>query len=217
MMIQPIVEGQGDEAAVPILLRRLRDEAQVWELEIGRPHRRRRTQLVKKDFLQVAVRVAALSEDCVGILVILDADDDCPKELAPTLEQWAREAAGGKACAVVMANREYEAWFLASIEALRGTAGILPDAVSHPDPEAPRDAKGELDRRMPSGAGYSPTVDQAALTAHLDLESAYRLCRSFRKLVGAFGVLATAAGAVPEVWPPAHWNPPRGQQGQVES
>ena len=43
MIIQPIVEGQGDEAAVAVLLRRLRDEAKAWGLEIGRPHRRRRT------------------------------------------------------------------------------------------------------------------------------------------------------------------------------
>ena len=95
MIIQPIVEGQGEEAAVPLLLRRLRDEAQAWGLEVARPHRRRRTQLVKKDSLQTAVRVAALRQDCAGILVLFDADDDCPKELAPTLEQWAQEAAGG--------------------------------------------------------------------------------------------------------------------------
>jgi hypothetical protein len=106
MMIQPIVEGQGDEAAVPLLLRRFQNEAQAWGLDVGKPHRRPRTKLVKKDSLQTAVRVAALRGDCVGILVIFDADDDCPKELAPKLEEWAREAAGGKACAVVMANRE---------------------------------------------------------------------------------------------------------------
>jgi hypothetical protein len=104
-----------------------------------------------------------------------------------------------------MANREYEAWFLASIEALRGKAGIQPGAVSHLDPEAPRDAKGELEVRMRPGASYSPTVDQPALTAHLDLESAYRHCRSFRKLVRAFGVLAAAAGVAPAEWPPAAW------------
>lgn len=205
MIIQPIVEGQGEEAAVPLLLRRLRDEAQAWGLEVGRPHRRRRTQLVKKDSLQSAVRVAALRENCAAILVLFDADDDCPKELAPTLEGWAREAAGGKPCAVVMANREYEAWFLASIEALRGKAAILPDAISYPNPEAPRDAKGALERFMARGASYSPTVDQAALTAHLDLASAYQRCRSFRKLVNAFGELAIAAGVVPAVWPPSAW------------
>lgn len=205
MIIQPIVEGQGEEAAVPLLLRRLRDEAQAWGLEVGRPHRKRRTQLVKKDSLQSAVRVAALREDCVGILVVFDADDDCPAELAPTLERWAREAAGETPCAVVMANREYEAWFLAGMEALRGRAGILPGAISHAEPEAPRDAKGELERRMRPGASYSPTVDQPALTAHLDLGNAYRRCRSFRKLVSAFGALAAAAGVAPAVWPPGGW------------
>ena len=205
MILQPIVEGQGDEAAVPLLLRRLRDEAQAWGLEVGRPHRRRRTQLVKKDSLQSAVRVAALQDKCSGILVLFDADDDCPAELAPTLEQWAREAAGQMPCAVVMANREYEAWFLASVEALRGRAGVLPDAASHADPEMPRNAKGELERRMRPGASYSATVDQAAMTAHLDLQSAYRRCRSFRKLASAFGALAAAAGVAPAVWPPAAW------------
>jgi hypothetical protein len=205
MIIQPIVEGQGDESAVPLLLRRLRDEAQVWGLEFGKPHRRRRTQLVKKDSLQSAVQLAALREDCAGILVLFDADDDCPAELAPTLERWAREAAGELPCVVVMANREYESWFLASIETLRGMSGVLPDAASHADPEAPRDAKGELERRMRSGSSYSATVDQARMTAHLDLESAYRGCRSFRKLVTAFGALAAAAGMAPEVWPPAAW------------
>jgi len=204
-VIQPIVEGQGDEAAVPLLLRRLQEVAGVWGFKIGKPHRRRRTQLVRKDDLQSAVRVAALQPGCAAILILFDADDDCPKELAPAIERWAVEAAGGRPCSVVMANREYEAWFLGSIESLRGKAGILTDAESHPDPEAPRDAKGELERRMPHAASYSPTVDQAPLTAHLDLAMAYRSCRSFRKLVGAFGVLSSAAGSSPEVWPPLDW------------
>ncbi len=205
MMIQPIVEGQGEVAAVPLLLRRLMGEAHAWGLEVGRPHRRPRTQLVKKDSLQRAVQIAALPDHCAAILVLFDADDDCPMELAPILEAWAVEAAGGKPCAVVMANREYEAWFLASIEALRGKASILPEATSHHEPEVPRDAKGELERRMPHSASYSPTVDQVALTAHFDLERAYRHCRSFRKLVKAFATLTAAAGVGPTVWPPAAW------------
>jgi hypothetical protein len=205
MIIQPIVEGQGDVDAVPLLLRRLRDEAQAWGLEVAKPHRKPRKKLVKKEFLQSAVQLAGLTPDCAGILILFDADDDCPKDLAAVLDEWAQEVAGGKPCVVVVANREYEAWFLASIEALRGKAGILPEAASHPDPESPRDAKGELEKRMPHGATYAPTADQAPLTAHLDLESAYRRCRSFRKLVSAFGVLATAAGVAPAVWPPAKW------------
>ena len=205
MTIHPIVEGQGETSAVPLLLRRLCEAAQAWELQIGNPIRQRRSQLVKKDMLQRAVRLAAVREDCTGILILFDADDDCPTELAPTLEVWAREVAGGKPCAVVMANREYEAWFLASVESLGERCGLLPDAASHPRPEEPRDAKGELERRMPAGASYSPSVDQVTLTAHLDLERAYRGCRSFRKFVSAFGALATAAGAMPAAWLPAAW------------
>ena len=205
MIIQPIVEGQGEVSAVPLLLRRLMDEAQAWGLAVGRPHRRHRTQLVKKDSLQRAVQIAALPDDCAAILILFDADDDCPKELAPDLEAWALEAAAGKPCAVVMANREYEAWFLASVEALRGRASLLPDATSHDKPEVPRDAKWELERRMPRSVSYSPTVDQVVLTAHFDLEQAYRHCRSFRKLVKAFGTLTSAAGVGPAVWPPAAW------------
>ena len=36
MNIQPIVEGQGEVQAVPVLLRRLRDSAQAFELESTR-------------------------------------------------------------------------------------------------------------------------------------------------------------------------------------
>ena len=205
MNIVPIVEGQGEETAVPLLLRRLRDEAGLWNLEVGRPIRQRRTQLVKKATLQAAVRIATVREDCAAILVLFDADDDCPKECAPTLELWACEAAGGKPCAVVIANREYEAWFLAGMEALRGHCRIQQGAVSHHDPESVRPAKEELERNMPPGVSYSPPVDQVKLTAHLDFERAYRNCRSFRKLVKAFGALAAAVGAAPAMWPPVAW------------
>lgn len=205
MNIVPIVEGQGEETAVPLLLRRLRDEARLWNLDVGRPIRQRRTQLVKKATLQIAVRIAAVREDCAAILVLFDADDDCPKDWAPTLEAWAREAAGSKPSAVVIANREYESWFLACMEALRGHCRIARGAVSHHAPESVRAAKEELERHMPSGASYSPPVDQVKLTARLDLERAYRNCRSFRKLVKAFGTLAAAIGPAPAIWPPAAW------------
>jgi hypothetical protein len=205
MIVQPIVEGQADESAVPVLLRRLIEAASAWSVQVARPHRRRRTQLVQKDGLQTAVRVACLTPNCGAILVVFDADDACPRTHAPTLEAWAHEAAGQVPCAVVMANREYEAWLLAAVESLRGHGGVRFDAPPHDDPEAPRDAKRELQLRMQEGRGYLPTSDQARLTAHFDLATAYRSCRSFRKLVRAFGEFLTASGSVPEVWPPANW------------
>ena len=200
---------RGEISAVPVLLRRLcHDEAQAWGVEITRPHRRPRSQLVKQDAFQKAVRVAGLASGTVGILVLFDADDDCPAELAPKLGRWAHDVADGRPCPIVMANREYEAWFLSSIESLRGRRGIREDAASFPEPEGPRDAKGRLERCMDRGASYSPTLDQAALTAGLDFASAYRGCRSFRKLVSVIGTLLQSAGVCPVVWPPADWRQP---------
>lgn len=58
--IQPIVEGHGEVAAVPVLLRRLRAEAEAWGIDIGRPIRRNRSQLVKQSELEQSVRLALL-------------------------------------------------------------------------------------------------------------------------------------------------------------
>ena len=207
MVVQPIVEGQGDEgdeAAAPILLRRLAVQAQAWNVEIARPHRRRRNQLSRMADFQKAVRVALLTRRCAGVLILFDAEDDCPRECAPQFEAWAREASRDVPSAVVMANREYEAWFLASMESLRGTRHVRADAVNHPEPERPRDAKGEMKRRM-EGGRYLETVHQAPLTASLDLAAAYRHCRSFRRLVRAFGLLLESSDVRPTPWPPAEW------------
>jgi hypothetical protein len=53
--------------------------------------------------------------------------------------------------------------------------------------------------------GYSETRDQPALTALFDLAAAHRSCRSFRRMVRAFGLLASAAGVEIGEWPPASW------------
>ena len=132
MVVQPIVEGQGDVAAAPILLRRLAAEAEAWNVQIARPHRRRRNRLSRMADFQNAVRVALLTPDCTGVLILFDADDDCPRECAPEFEAWAREASRDVPSAVVMANHEYEAWFLASMKSLRETRHVRADAVDHP-------------------------------------------------------------------------------------
>ena len=207
MVVQPIVEGQGDVAATPILLRRLLEEATAWNVQVARPHRRRRNQLSRQADLRSAVQVAALTPECGGILVLFDADDDCPRESAPQLEAWAHEAARHVPCRVVMANREYEAWFLASIESLRGSAGVCSDAISHSEPERSRDAKGKMRGRM-EGGRYLETLHQASLTARFDLAETYRRCRSFRRLVRAFGLLLEAADELLIPWPPAAWTTP---------
>jgi hypothetical protein len=158
--------------------------------------------------LRTAVRLALKQEDCAAILILFDSDDDPPCQVGPKVQGWAQDEAHGTPYAVVLAHREYEAWFLAAIESLRGTRGIRGDARSHPQPEVPRDAKGQLEDRMAATRSYSETADQPALTATFDMAEAHRCCRSFRRLVKVFGEIAVALGQpLSNPWPPADWQP----------
>lgn len=191
--------------AVPVLLRILQAELGDYGFTIARPIRRPRSEFVSEERTRRSVRLALGTPDCSGILILFDADDACPREFGPKLEAWARAEAGVIPCEVVLANREYEAWFLAAIESLRSFRGMRVNAASHPDPESVRDCKGALDDRMETGSSYSPTVDQAAFTSRFDLRQAYVACRSFRRMVNAFGNLASAVGATVTTWPPEAW------------
>jgi len=55
---------------------------------------------------------------------------------------------------------------------------------------------------------YSKPADQPALTADFDMAEAHRRCRSFRRMVRAFGLLATDLGISLGQWPPAGWETP---------
>ena len=206
MNIQPIVEGYGEVEAVPILLRRLRDLAQVYPLEVNPPIRRHGSDFFDEAQIRKAVRLA-IKQNCQALLLIVDGDfeGNCPKSNGPEILGWAQNEAAGTVCAVVMAYREYEAWFLASIESLRGIRGIRSDATSHPQPEVPKGAKGQLELRMDEGRSYNEPADQPAFSAVFDMKATYEKCRSFRHLVKAFGELAAANGLSVVEWPPADW------------
>ena len=205
MTIQPIVEGHGEVVALPILVRRLIEESEAWPIQVGRPIRRPRSQLVSKPGVKQAVRLALIQPNCSAILVLIDGNSDCPATLGPTIQHWASEAAGGVPCSVVLAHREYEAWFLAGIESLRGHRGIRTDADPHQDPEGPRGAKEQLRLRMQPGKSYVETSDQPAFSAKLSLSMAYARSRSFRKLADSFAKLVRKMGHPLGAWPLPCW------------
>ncbi len=181
MRLGCIVEGQGDEQAVPILLRRFALERLDPPIAIEQPVMLRvpRDKLKKQGELERSVElVARRLGGRGGILILIDADDDLPCVLGPALLQRARAARSDLPIGVVLANREFEAWFLASLESLSGCRGLPLDTPSVAEPERRRDAKGQLDDLL--GRRYSETLDQAAFTARLDLEAARR-ARSFDK------------------------------------
>ena len=204
MRLQPIVEGHGEVEAAPVLLRRFAHAANVTDVSVNRPFRQSRGKLIKQSELTKAVR-RALQLGCDAVIIIFDGDDDCPAELGPKVHQWAVSASGDVPCEVIMAHREYEAWFLASIESLRGVRGIRSDAESHPNPETPRGAKERLATRMQTGRSYTETRDQPAFSKAFSMADAYSKCRSFRKLTSAFGALLRANGYDIDPWPPTGW------------
>jgi len=178
-----IVEGDGEVKAVPLLLRRIAEARGVFDLNVSPPIRVHRHRfLQREEEFHRHVRLAAAKAGDGMVLVLLDADDDCPAELAAAIETRAREVAGPVRLAVVLANREYEAWFLAGVASLAGKRG-LPETLQTPvAAEAIRNAKGWLGERMAS-RGYHPVSDQPALSAMLDIDLACAHSRSFRKFV----------------------------------
>lgn len=191
--IAAIVEGDGEVKAVPVLLRRIGVEvAPLTAFEVVRPIRVSRGLFLKEDGLERYVNLAASRAGADGrILVLLDANGDCPAELGPVLLRRARALRPDLLIEVVIAKCEYEAWFIATVDGLRGIRGIASTAGVPPDPESIRGAKEWLRARM-SGP-YSPTADQAALTARFDMTLARRRSPSFDKMWRAASALLTEA------------------------
>jgi hypothetical protein len=179
-----IVEGDGEEAALPLLLRRITQEM-LGRFDVtfppGRHHNR--GDITRPGGIESIVeRTATRTPEADRILVLIDADDDCPMRWGPDLLNRARETRPDKIISVVLAKREYEAWFLAAASSLAGVRGLASDLTVPADPEQPRDCKGWLTRHRVDGKPYKPTVDQAALTAKFDLAMARANAPSFDKL-----------------------------------
>ena len=172
-----IVEGDGECEAIPVLVRRIALALDPGLVPLVQPVLRvPGSRLIKQGELERTVELAARKLGGQGgILIVLDCDDGCPAEDAPTFLKRAIAARRDLAISVVLAKREYEAWFLAAAESLRGQRGLPTDLAGPPDPEAIRGAKEWLAERMPPGRGYSETSDQPALTAIFDLTAARRV------------------------------------------
>ena len=151
--IAAIVEGKGEMTAVPILLRRIAQEVAPYSgLNTPRPVRVSRNRIVKEGELERAVLLASQKvKGHGGILVLLDADRDCPAQLAPQLLNRAVAVCPNRNIRLVLAKAEYEAWFLAAARSLAGRYEFIETLAPPRDPEAVRDAKGWIRARMPPG------------------------------------------------------------------
>ena len=196
--IIPIVEGSGDVAAVPILLRNLLTELSRFDLQIGTPQNAHGCgNLTTPGGIERFVKNAWSRPDCGAVLILMDAENQCPKRLATDFSERIRMIGVRFPVVIVIAKCEYEAWFLASVKTIAGrkldgrpglNAGLeYLDAV-----EERVGVKGWLTRQFPKGRIYKETLDQAAMTHFLDPVEARKHSRSFRRLSHALEQITEA-------------------------
>ena len=147
MRVVSIVEGDGEVAALPLLLRRLAQ----WRTphvhpDVPAPIRVRRDRFVNREdeFRRHLLLAAAKAGASGWVLILLDADDDCAVEASRILLERARRVIPHRRVSVVMAVREYEAWFIAAADSLDGHRGFSHELGQVVTAEVPRDAKGWL-------------------------------------------------------------------------
>jgi hypothetical protein len=195
--IIPIVEGHGEERAVPCLIRRwLRHRGWDRFFEIpdsainakGCGKLKAAYDRMRHIGIEHYVE-AALRRNPQAVLVVLDADDECLKRgprngLGPSLLARARNVAPELPLAVVVANREYEAWFLANFQSIRARRGFSSQAryPSSDHPESHSGCKKLMAELM--GCSYEETVHQLSLTGLLSFRpDACRRSPSYGKLL----------------------------------
>lgn len=184
-VVASIVEGDGEVAALPVLLRRIGQWLTPEKIpQVVPPIRIPRDRFLNRpeEFNRYLQLAAAKSGDSGWILILLDADDDCPAALGLNIADRARAVVPHRRVAVVLANREFEAWFIAAASSLDGVRNFaLRPGDEAVNPELPRNAKGWMGDRI-VGGGYRETTDQPAFAARFDLSVCMERSRSFRKL-----------------------------------
>jgi hypothetical protein len=198
--VVPIVEGHAEVASVTRLLERiwyshLRNAEHL--IRISKIVRCKRDQLLSPNNTETLVNkldIASLTlqemirgrDDHLGlILILIDAEGDCPVTEAELLLGRADACRSDMEIAVVFANRMFENWFVASASSLAGLEG-LPNQLTVPsDPEA-LNGSTWLSRQVRSvmrNRTYKKEQSARALVEKMDLQLAHDNSRSFRKLV----------------------------------
>lgn len=193
-----VVEGTGDAGAVPRLVTRwLQRHHPKKAITVGEAvHAKSGGRLIhphdpsRRLGIEHSVR-NALNHGPSAVLVVLDADDACMERsargepaLGPVLRERAQQAAGLIPVSVVVATREFEAWFLADFPALRRRGVFRADARLQrndwKDADVRRGCKELLRSLCP--AGYHEARDQRHLVDSLSFGPRMRArSRSYRK------------------------------------
>ncbi len=191
-----VVEGHANGQAALNLVTRLAKDLSLAGLHWAEPIRGRNLHQARG--VQKAGELVRRKGDAAALLLVRDEDDGCPKNLAPVAAAWLRELSLPFPSAVVLAHREFEAFFLPCLSRMAGRKlvspqgierpGLLPDSTFTGDPESLRGVKEWLSRHMAPRRAYKPTLDQLALARWVD----FRLLRECDPPLPCFGSLERA-------------------------
>lgn len=214
------VEKDGDEQAVPILIKRLLVEYDAFP-NVALDESPIKTSGLSKLVTPKGVQdrnwerwlgQAAKRPNFGGVLLLVDGDMDtmdgtsrgkpfCAKDAGKRLSDRAQAVGAGKIFSVasVFAMQEFESWLIAGAASLAGISlsdgrlGVRAGTIVPANnlEQEPRDAKLWLRKNMSSG--YKPAVDQRPLTEKVNIDLIrQRKVRSFSRLEKALKELVNA-------------------------
>jgi hypothetical protein len=204
VFIAPIVEGHGEVVSVPPLLHRVWNECcrAPERLEVFPPSRQSRGLIVhqsgtalgtavQKSFLQLQQKLKRESGSRGLVLILIDAEGDCPAQLGPKLLATAKVAQANASIACVLANWMFENWLIAGSVTLGGVSGLPNPLPPVPTVEGVR-GKSWIDQQLRSvskNRAYSETIDCVEFVRRMDVQAARtadsfdKLCRELEKLI----------------------------------
>lgn len=190
--IVPVVEGVGEKYAIPALCNKLLREYNRYDIHVDNEpiEAKGRSGFTKAGGLERLAQLAWSRPDCAAVLILVDADGDCPETFAQEFTK--RLLTVGVRCPVVtvVVKEEYEAWFLASLDTiagkdLQGNPGLPASTRYTGDAEGKRGVKEWLTAQFPGSRAYTENADQLAMTRLIDPTLARANSRSFRRLCHA--------------------------------
>lgn len=180
--ILPIVEGDGDMRAVPVLIRKILHANNLFGVDLHPAQKRNDYSKLHNTFdnyFSAAIKWEA------PILWVLDFDCKqcaCVKTESQKLYSRADALRPGWPFKVAFIVKEFEALFLAEQQSTKAVLGIPEDFNFSPNPETIKGAKGEISRALPVGKAYKETVHQEKIAAQLDLNILRNVSSDFRHL-----------------------------------
>lgn len=184
--ILPIVEGHGEVEAIRLLLCR------VWGELLGgnyvhvlKPLRVSKGRMTKNDELHRYLKLAelklgqAMGQQVRVIMILVDADDDLPCVLSKKILDVVSDFGLRVPLFCVVANKEFETWFVASADVMSGEFKEVDDEAVMSVEENGR-GKGWVKEHLVGH--YSETADMPRLASKMDLERVRKRCPSFDKL-----------------------------------